>query len=47
MLYLDDNNITDVAPLAGMSSLEYLFIRNNPVTDFSPLSHIDSLQIER
>ena len=38
MLTLHGNPITDLAPLAGLSKLEYLDLESTPVTDLSPLA---------
>jgi len=39
-LYLDDNQITDVTPLAGMTKLSPLKLEGNPIEDCSPLADI-------
>ena len=39
-LYLDDNQIADVTPLAGMTKLTSLKLGGNPVEDYSPLADI-------
>lgn len=37
-LVLEGNHISDISPLAGLTSLGTLTLRNNPVSDISPLS---------
>ena len=40
VLYLENNNISDVSPLAGLTNLERLDLRNNAISDFSPLGEL-------
>jgi len=37
---LDENQITDVTPLGGLTKLTSLKLAGNPVKDFSPLADI-------
>ena len=39
-LYLDDNSITDISPLANLTGLKELKLSDNPIEDFSPLKDI-------
>ncbi|NLV75215.1 MAG: leucine-rich repeat domain-containing protein [Chloroflexi bacterium] len=39
-VYLTDNQITDVSPLAILSNLMELELGNNPIEDFSSLKEI-------
>jgi internalin A len=39
-LYLSDNQISDVAPLIGLTNLTNLDLSNNAVTDWSPVAHV-------
>ncbi|MGH0396108.1 leucine-rich repeat domain-containing protein, partial [Bacillus cereus] len=39
-LYLRDNQISDVSPLSGLTSLTYLELHNNQISDISPLSSL-------
>ena len=43
-LYLRDNAITDVSPLAGLTNLQSLSLWGNAVTDVSPLANLINLQ---
>jgi len=36
-LRLQDNEITDISPLAALSDLEELWLQNNEISDISPL----------
>jgi internalin A len=40
VLYMQDNWVSDMSPIAGMHSLGALYIQNNPVGDFSVLGPI-------
>eukprot|EP01051_Picozoa_sp_SAG22_P028805 SAG22_NODE_10351_length_539_cov_50.668182_1_plen_74_part_00 len=40
---LQNNQITDIAPLSAQTSLTYLDLRNNQITDIAPLSALTSL----
>ena len=37
MLYLRENNIGDISPLAGLTNLEFLELWYNNISDISPL----------
>ena len=37
LLYLYDNQISDISPLAGLTNLTYLALYNNQISDISPL----------
>jgi Leucine-rich repeat (LRR) protein len=39
-VFLTDNLITDVSPLAKLTNLKELALSNNPITDYSPLKDI-------
>ncbi|MDP2723075.1 MAG: MopE-related protein, partial [Bacteroidales bacterium] len=41
---LDENNLTDFAPLAGISGLQKVFLRNNNGSDLSPFEKLYSLK---
>lgn len=43
VLYLLDNSISDLSPLAGLTNLTYLWIGYNSISDISPLSNLASL----
>jgi hypothetical protein len=43
-LCLDDNRLTDVSPLAGLTKLETLTLRGNQISDLSPLAGLTLLQ---
>ena len=36
-LDLEDNNISDISPLAGLTNLKWLKVARNKISDFSPL----------
>ncbi|MBN2513768.1 MAG: leucine-rich repeat domain-containing protein, partial [Sedimentisphaerales bacterium] len=42
-LYLFDNNISDITPLAGLTKLNYLWLFNNNVSDITPLASLTNL----
>ena len=42
-LWLTDNNISDLSPLAGLTNLTHLTIGWNPISDLSPLSGLENL----
>ncbi len=42
-LYLANNRIEDLEPLAGLSTLQGLYIHHNQVTDITPLANLASL----
>ena len=42
-LSLGDDRIRDLTPLAGMTSLQWLFLGDNQISDISPLSGLTSL----
>jgi Leucine-rich repeat (LRR) protein len=44
-LYLHDNRITDITPLAGLTELVDLILCGNPISDHSPLSSLTNLLI--
>ena len=44
ILFLDDNQITDVGPLAGLTELKRLYIARNQITDVSPLAELINLE---
>ena len=39
VLYLGNNQITDLSPLKGLPKLDELILKDNQVTDISPLNH--------
>ena len=39
-VFLTDNQITDIGPLANLKNLRELELSNNPITDYSPLKDI-------
>ena len=41
---LSFNNITDISPLAGLTSLEELNLRENPLSDVSIAEHVSALE---
>ena len=43
-LYLSENNIVDVTPLAGLPKLRRLSLRENAITDVTPLSKLPNLE---
>lgn len=43
-LYLQDNNVSDLTPLATLTKLQYLNLRNNDVSDLAPLAALTKLQ---
>ncbi len=44
-LYLAGNNIYDIGPLSGLSSLELLDLEGNEIEDISPLLSMPALQL--
>ena len=42
-LYLDQNNITDLTPLAGLTNLEELRLNGNNISDLTPLAGLTNL----
>jgi Leucine-rich repeat (LRR) protein len=44
-LYLDDNNITDVTPLASLTNLTELFLNHNKIKDVTSLASLIKCQI--
>eukprot|EP01051_Picozoa_sp_SAG22_P016132 SAG22_NODE_2220_length_2822_cov_1.945648_3_plen_89_part_00 len=42
-LYLQNNQITDIAPLSTLTSLTRLYLRGNQITDITPLMSLTSL----
>ena len=45
VLYLVNNNIENLRPLAGLASLEELYLDNNPVADVSVLAGMKQLKV--
>ncbi|MDE0638475.1 MAG: cohesin domain-containing protein [Candidatus Poribacteria bacterium] len=45
VLYLRDNNINDLTPLAQLTSLSTLSLWDNNINDLTPLTHLTSLSI--
>ena len=43
-LVLSDSELSDLSPLSGLKSLEFLFLNGTGVSDLSPLSGLQSLQ---
>ena len=44
-LNLDDNNLTDLSPVSGLTDLEQLSVNKNPdLTDLSPLAGLTGLR---
>ena len=43
MLAVGNNAITDLAPLAGLRSLTYLYLDRNGISDLAPLAQLTSL----
>lgn len=35
---MDDNQITDIAPLSNLAKLRYIYIYDNRITDITPLA---------
>ena len=44
-LWLNDNKITDITPLLGLTSLEYLNLSNNQIEDISVLENLPNLWV--
>jgi len=44
-LWLNNNDITDIAPLAAAKKIEKLSLADNPIADFSPLAEIKGLKL--
>ena len=44
-LWVYDNEVTDLSPLAGLRDLEALYIGDNPITDLSPLAGLTNLEV--
>ena len=42
-LYLNDNQIVDVSPLAGLTKLMFLFLGYNQIVDVRPLAALSNL----
>ena len=42
-LNLDDNQITDVAPLASLTALTKLYLYDNQITDRTPVTHLSAV----
>jgi hypothetical protein len=45
VLGLDNNNITDLTPLAGLTNLTYLYLNDNNISDLSPLAGLTNLEV--
>jgi internalin A len=43
-LYLDNNKITDLAPIAGLTKIDSLDLSNNEITDIAPLAGFNQLK---
>ena len=43
MLHLNDNNITDITPLAGLTNLAWLYLNENNISDLTPLAGLTNL----
>jgi Leucine-rich repeat (LRR) protein len=41
-LYMEDNQVTDLSPLAGLTKLTNILLSGNPATDYSPLKDVYS-----
>jgi internalin A len=39
-LYMENNQVTDLSPLAGLSKLTNVLMSGNPATDYSPLKDV-------
>ena len=44
-LDLEDNNISDISPLTGLTNLEELGLDGNEISDISPLSGLTNLEM--
>jgi Leucine-rich repeat (LRR) protein len=44
-LRLHSNQITDLTPLAGLTSLEWLYLEDNQITDLTPLNGLTNLRV--
>ena len=42
-LYLHENNITDISPIAGLTNLHTLFLSRNEISDIAPLARLTNL----
>ncbi len=43
-LYLQDNNISDISALSGLTNLEWLYLDENNISDISALSGLTNLE---
>jgi len=43
-LYLNQNQISDLSPLAGLTNLQYLYLGDNQISDLSPLAGLINLR---
>lgn len=39
---MEDNQVTDLSPLAGLTKLTNILLSGNPATDYSPLKDVYS-----
>ena len=46
-LHLGSTRVNDIAPLAGLKSLEWLYLRDTQVTNINSLDHLQGLTIRR
>ena len=44
VLSLENTQVSDIGPLSGLTSLEYLHLNGTQVSDIGPLSHLTSLE---
>ena len=44
ILYFNNNQITDLAPLAGLVNAQRFYLRSNQITDLAPLANLTKLQ---
>ena len=42
-LYLNNNRIEDVSPLANLTNLQKLFLSGNPIEDYEPVAFVPQL----
>jgi len=43
ILYLPDNQISDIAPPAELAELQSLFLLNNQISDITPLKNLTNM----
>ena len=43
-IYINNNQITDIAPLAELRTLGWLKLSDNPITDLSPVYELTELK---